>query len=322
MATYHVDGAVGSNSNDGLSEGAGGAWLTISHAATQVAANDTVYIKGSTTYSEDVTLTTAGNSTSPIIWIGYGTTKDDNGMITITPTASGFSSALASMYNYFFNIHVTGGSSHGWSAANGDNCIFFNCKSTNNGGRGFNMDNNTDFIRCTSSGNGDTGIWTDFNSLVAFTKVFSNTPQVSTDGQVRIGSGNLINTLVYGSTDASGVGGNVSVGIYNTLDGEGTILRDGMDSLGTGVGTFMCNLVHDYDDGIAFNTGNDRRINMFNMFTSLNGSNYINGSSSYQHGLGDIATASPDFTDEAGDDYTINTATSQAYQAGPTIGSD
>lgn len=322
MATYHVDGAVGSDANDGLSEGAGGAWLTIAHAATQVAANDTVYIKGSATYSEDVTLTAAGNSTSPIIWIGYGTTKDDNGMITVTPTATGFSSALASMYNYFFNIHVTGGSSHGWSASNGDNCIFFNCKSTNNGGRGFNMDNNNDFIRCTASGNGDTGIWTDFNSLVAFCKIFANTPISSTDGQIRLGNGDTLFNLIYGSTNEPGIGGSPNVVIHNTLDGEGTITEDGMTSLGTGVGTIMCNLVHDYDVGIAFNTSNDRRVNMFNMFTSLNGSNYLNGNSSYQQALNDISTANPDFTDEVNDDYTINTLTSQAYQAGPTIGSD
>lgn len=83
MATYYVDGAVGSDSNAGTSPGAGGAWATLSKAATVVAAGDTVNVKASATYYEALTLTASGSNVSPISWVGYTSTPGDGGRFTI-----------------------------------------------------------------------------------------------------------------------------------------------------------------------------------------------------------------------------------------------
>jgi hypothetical protein len=70
-ATYYIR-TDGSDSNTGLANSAGGAWLTIQKAANTVVAGDTVEIQAGT-YLEDVTETTDGSSGSPITYHGNGT---------------------------------------------------------------------------------------------------------------------------------------------------------------------------------------------------------------------------------------------------------
>lgn len=90
MATYYVR-VDGSNSNAGTADTSGGAWLTLAHAAANVAAGDTVYVRGSAgnassfpTSSLDYTVSayftpTAGSAGSGLIkWIGLGTTPTIN----------------------------------------------------------------------------------------------------------------------------------------------------------------------------------------------------------------------------------------------------
>lgn len=72
-ATYYVR-TDGSNSNNGLTNSAGGAWLTVQHAANTVVAGDTVNIAAGT-YNERVNYTTGGGSSgSPATFVGAGQT--------------------------------------------------------------------------------------------------------------------------------------------------------------------------------------------------------------------------------------------------------
>jgi chitinase len=69
QGTAYYVAKTGSNSNAGTSPSS--AWLTISYAATHVAAGDTVYV-GAGTYNESVPITTSGSASAPIIFDGQG----------------------------------------------------------------------------------------------------------------------------------------------------------------------------------------------------------------------------------------------------------
>jgi len=83
MATYYVRASMGNDGNTGLSPAQ--AWLTVDHAANNVAANDTVYI-GAGTYREMVTIDTNGASGTEIVWVGdvTGENTGDPGLVVIT----------------------------------------------------------------------------------------------------------------------------------------------------------------------------------------------------------------------------------------------
>jgi len=83
MTTYYVRASMGNDGNTGLSPAQ--AWLTIDHAANNVAAGDTVYI-GSGTYREMVTIDTNGTNGNEIKWVGdvTGENTGDPGLVVIT----------------------------------------------------------------------------------------------------------------------------------------------------------------------------------------------------------------------------------------------
>ncbi|MCD6291242.1 MAG: right-handed parallel beta-helix repeat-containing protein [Anaerolineae bacterium] len=82
MAIYYVRKG-GDDSNSGTSPDQ--AWATLSHAATQVAAGDTVYV-GAGVYREKLTLQASGSNGSPIKWIAdvTGEHTGDAGLVVIT----------------------------------------------------------------------------------------------------------------------------------------------------------------------------------------------------------------------------------------------
>lgn len=133
MATYYVDGAVGSDSNAGTSPSAGGAWATISHAAATAAAGDTVYVKSSVTYAEMPTFSTSGTAGAPITAIGYTTTPGDNGRATITGSNTRTTClAFSGVYQYFYNFLFTSStySCVGFTASSANTSGFSNCRMT------------------------------------------------------------------------------------------------------------------------------------------------------------------------------------------------
>lgn len=138
MAVYYVRKS-GSNANDGLSPA--NAWLTIDHAANNVAAGDTVYI-GAGIYRELVTLDTSGSSGSSIRWIGdvSGAQTGDPGFVMISahdaddagPVRAQCLAVGTATFNEFENIVFMGGSSgvvpnttaHNWEGIVFDTCAF------------------------------------------------------------------------------------------------------------------------------------------------------------------------------------------------------
>lgn len=107
MATYYVKAVGGNNGNAGTSEGA--AWATLSYASTQVAAGDTVNIKGDADYAEGWTVqTTAGTAAAPITWRAYNATPGDGGLATVTGSASrAYCMRLDKDYNSFEGLVFT-----------------------------------------------------------------------------------------------------------------------------------------------------------------------------------------------------------------------
>lgn len=69
---YYVNNswAGASDSNTGLSNTNTAAWLTIQKAANMMVAGDTVYVSGTNEYNEEISITTSGNATHWITYIG------------------------------------------------------------------------------------------------------------------------------------------------------------------------------------------------------------------------------------------------------------
>lgn len=110
MATYYVRKS-GGDGNTGLSPAQ--AWLTIDHAANQVAAGDIVWI-GAGVYRETVTIDTDGTNGSEIEWHADidGVMTGDPGLVYITVMDAEYSGAGAlsplvlngRTYNEFYNL--------------------------------------------------------------------------------------------------------------------------------------------------------------------------------------------------------------------------
>ena len=161
MATYYVDGAVGSDdsSNDGLSEGAGNAWATIDHAMNNVIAGDHVYVKASATYDENAIVETFGTNESMIIFEGYTSTPGDNGHCIHKNTGGiALSDSVSNAFYLFKNFDWNGSSSTGVNVSL-SSCVFYNCKFRNNGGDGVsNSGSNVSYVNCEFSGNTSDGV--------------------------------------------------------------------------------------------------------------------------------------------------------------------
>jgi hypothetical protein len=94
-ATYYVR-TDGNNANTGLTDSAGGAWLTVQKAANVMAAGDTTIV-GNGTFPEIIVTKTNGSSGNPVTFQGSGATKI-------------YSFGLDHQFNYVDNFQViTGG---------------------------------------------------------------------------------------------------------------------------------------------------------------------------------------------------------------------
>jgi hypothetical protein len=307
MTTYYVDGAVGSDVNDGLNEGAGNAWATIDHALSNIAAGDIVYVKASVTYDEGGQLDVLGTSWSAadcIQLIGYATTPGDGGVVDWTRSASGsiLNSGIAGGHYYFianFNFYGSNTTAVFWGA--GDYTIFYNCTfATSNAG--FSGDNYINFIKCTGHSNTWDGFDTDSNTVHIGSKAYGNGRWgISTDN-----TSDVHHCLCYNNTnDDIYMFGGFNTAVHNTCDGDGgskTCLY-----MNAGPRLAYGNLLYDadiglesleviYNEGLVFN-------NLINGCTTDIGGNA--GVDSHNFSRLDNVTGAPKFTDEANDDYTL-----------------
>lgn len=217
MATYFVDNATGSDSDDGLSEA--NAWATIQHAVTTAASGDLIYIKGGTAYLEAVDL----NRAVFLYLEGYTATPGDGGRFTIDgqdtraycfrlndtgdlnpavsmrnfvltqATGDGFDSSGFTETNGIFleNGHFCENGGHGCQLNfNGSSGLinrprFINCAFYNNAADGFNGVVAPFFAGCTFRANGQNHIEA-ATELLAYRCVFddSEAHSIFLDGNV------------------------------------------------------------------------------------------------------------------------------------------
>lgn len=307
MTTYYVDGAVGSDLNDGLAEGAGNAWATINYAMSQVANPDTVYVKDSATYTETATIVTAGSQTGgPILFEGYSTVPGDNGKITIdgeNTRTNGITTSLSLVRYIFKNFIITRHTAQGVTGgASGTWVTFINCEITNNAGDGINLDNAITIVNCIVTGNSSEGINADDNLSVIGSIVGNN------GGINQINSFNtrvLYKNAVYGSTGSQG-GINAPNAHFIAAN---TIASDGSTGYGVNyiasVPLLMDNIIYDWGNGV--NLSSTIYADSFVGYNLVN-SNTVdytgNGLPNGSVGIGDV-TGPPAFIDEVSDDYRV-----------------
>ena len=193
---YYVDGSVGSDSNNGLSPGAGNAWATIAHvnAQTWLSPGTQVLFAGGQTFSGTLTPHNGLTTANPLVFGSYGTG----------------------------NATIAGGSGAGFLAQNMggitvQDLIFTGTSTLTNTGHGIQFDNNQagnttltgiSVLRCTVSGFGLNGIFVSGST----------------------GTSGFTNVLIDGCTvhDCTGNynGGNGSSGIYvASAPGYGLLLN-------------------------------------------------------------------------------------------------
>lgn len=146
MATQYVNGATGSDANDGLTEGT--AKATIGAAITASVNGDFIYIKASATYSEQIVIP---NNTGRRL-VGYGTVITDRTRFILdgnNTLAVGWyyrnTTGATSTNNGLLNAEIKNFTSHGWhydhDGGDGNNTPFWeNIWSHHNGGHGFHAD--------------------------------------------------------------------------------------------------------------------------------------------------------------------------------------
>ena len=299
MTTYYVDGAVGSDVNDGLAEGAGNAWATIDHAMNNVVANDHVYVKASATYAETPNLDTAGGTTTNIIFEGYTTTPGDGGRATINSGGNyNLTSSLGNAYYIFRNFRFTGAISHGLNLGSTSLIAWINCEFDNNGGDGISCHTNHYFYECEAYGNTIEGI--DANSCFLYhNKIYSNGNQGASGG-----SGPVIGNLIY---ENGGGGSHQLVGAFpdvhnNTIDGAGTTASCISNS--NNLCRITNNICRNATTGVS-NSNTTRGAPTYHGYNAFDGiTNKYANPNQQNVGLNDVE-GDVNFTDEANDDYTL-----------------
>ena len=318
MTTYYVDGAVGSDGNLGTSEGAGNAWATIDKAMNTVAAGDHVYVKASVNYNELATIDTVGNSTAAILFSGYSTTPGDNGMVTIDAQSTRdhcIDTALTtSIYYLFENFVFTNGVSHNFEGVlSADSISFYNCRFSNSGGYGVRGDNWWKFINCeflnNTQGPCDMDTDTDFVACV-----------FHGNGNYPVAANAEFYRCQFSGRDANDLACYQALNVLAcTFDGEGG--TGDLIEQPNGFSMLVDNILYNTTGNAVGNTSPPQvyGLSAYNLFGNV-GAKYQTapGLTNPLYGYQDIE-GDPEFTDEAGDNYTIQT-TSPARAAGAKPG--
>ncbi len=324
MATYFVSDATGDDADDGLSEA--NAFLTIDKAMNTVAAGDKVWVKADGTYTEDALIDTVGTGTAHIIWEGYTTTPGDNGQVTMVAAsvsciAKGTAATFAFIGYVFRNFKFTGGSGDAFGAWSGNTWLFDNCEFSGAGayGCGGGSANQMLFHNCVITGNTSGATNLEKWCFFIHCKIHGNS---GTDGArctniIAIGCLVYDNAATNGANFQSDAAGSINILYGNTIDGENGTSVVGWEQTNSspGMSLVMNNILYDCDKGVKRATAqNDSAVIGFNLINSNATADYENCEN---NAGGDVITA-PNFTDEAGDDYTLGS--SDAVDAGVDLG--
>ena len=315
MATYFVDTAVGDDGNDGLSEGAGNAWATITKAMDTVAAGDIVNVKNTGTYFETATTVTVGTIAAPIRFSGYTSTVGDGGKPTISggSTRANCIATHTLAMNYIFeNFTLISATGHGLGgddrnitcrnmtfSLNGDagsntgiNCLYESCIFASNSVEGVEGDDSCVYAGCQFNSNGSHGLVGDACG-VFFCQFRSN----ASTNFVALGSDQDVTAIVNCTFDGD-----------EKDSGWGIFILTSSSLLTP----FVCinNIIYDCTTGVDVNRDYGRAKISLNNLVNNNTDNYDN----FETLSGEV-TGAPQFTDEAGGDYSL-AAGSPAEDAG------
>ncbi len=325
MTIYFLDDAVGNDGNAGTSEGAGNAWLTVDKALSTVVAGDKVWVKDSGIYSEDAALDTPGTNISPIIMEGYATTTGDGGKATIAAVSVSciLIGAITASGNHHYGwrnfiFDGAGGSGTAYSTGAADSLTFINSEFINAGNVGLAADNQILCYKCIFDNNAAVGALTDVAIFIA--SRFSNNGASLTQAQIE--KGLFIFCEAYGGINGQAAmrfdASTWPVGTINcTLDGENTttsiaVLFDGNNMPGPAI--CINNIIYDFATGVRVDTAfGEMQVIGHNLLNSNSVADYAGGA---QNTIGGDVTGAPVFTDEPGDDYSLNRGSSPAVDAG------
>jgi len=309
MPTYYVDAATGLDSDTGLTEAL--AWLTIDKAMNTVAAGDKVWVKGGIDYTELVTIDTLGTNSAGITFEGYTTTPGDGGQFVIdgeSTRSMGMSSSVGNGNHFyrFSNMTLENHTGYAFHLDGSDMLYFDNCHFLNNG-TGPRGDNDGMFINCTFEGNSSHGTYWDNVKYVNC--VSSNN---SGDGFYCSYLGQFFNCVSSSNAGRGFYSGNGVISVNNTIDGDSKDTAIGIRS-GSALSALIVNtIIYDCETGIENSTAN---FNCLMLKNNLLNSNTTNYSGVLLDATTTDITAAPEFTDEAGGDYTLATS-SAARNAG------
>lgn len=317
MPNLYVDGAVGDNANAGTSEGAGNAWATIQYAEDNHSAGDHVYIKGSATYNEMVTLAGSGTSSVRTVFEGYTTTPGDGGQITIdaqSTRASGVTDGGVDSYDnrHWKNIIVENATADGWRFQYPRFVSFENCESNDNADYGFYASSYTTWFRCSTSGNGGRGFYAS-GTTPRF--IFCSSTADQYGYQMAYTPGILLHCIIAGATSVGFYGGNYHqpvIIINSTIDGNAKDSTHGINlAASAGQAILVNNIIYDCQIGIISHASQNMELQVgHNNLLNNNTTDY----STWDRSDDDV-TGAPEFTDEASGDYTLQ-AGSAARNAG------
>lgn len=337
-ATYSYEITVGSDANDGTSEGTGatGAWRTLQKAMDEVAAGDTVWVKAGRAHTDDddadtycAEIQTVGTITAPIFFIGYKTTKGDAETYRAAhPDLHPSNSALdeyravidgnpntlaqgievpdltgAALYYVFKNIRVHNCTAQGFGLHHSveSRVTLKNCRSDANsiGVYGYQ-----DVVEsCCIDNNTLLGVPLMNKTIVFSCDVFNN----GGDGLESTWRNAVVKNRIFGN---GGHGFNASNGgcfefvFGNTFDGDGKPAGKVAIYLNAAANPVVANnIIHDFAIGLKCNGGNpgDRFAVRNNLITDC-----TTPRDDFPEGMGDVIAADPKFVDEANGDYGLS----------------
>lgn len=313
MATYYVSDATGDDSDTGLTEAL--AWATIDKAMNTVAADDTVYVKADGDYLEIATIDTVGTVSGTITFEGYTTTPGDGGQATIDGESTRSYcithslASTASVYYVFKSFVFKRATTANVNVPR--ETIFKNCQFNNSVGDGCLFDSRAFFENCLFDSNGDAGA-NGAVGLVAIGCRFSN----NTGNGIGVSGSSWVHSCTFfgdggGSiTLLGGAGAYVTV-LGCTIDGDGKTTDTAIDCNTSAWGRIVIanNIIYDCTRGIESEDQGTYFISRNNLLNN-NTIDYTD----FQTFEGEV-TSAPQFEDEAGEDYSLGSA-SPAKNAG------
>ena len=170
----------GNDINDGMSPAS--AWRTVSRAADQVTAGDTVFVGGGT-YSEEIrpAASCLGTADDPIRFVADsdGSRTGDTGGVVLT-ASSGMVIHLDGVRHdhlQFIGFQIVGATSHAVYCQNSTGILFEQCEVQSAGGNGIRFDTHEVTIRnCSFHDNGGAGIYLLLGATATIekTRVYAN----------------------------------------------------------------------------------------------------------------------------------------------------